>query len=1464
MRKKNRCWISLFLLVSAPQLYANPEGFQIIAGEAEVSHLNEQLLSIKTGDRAVIHWDNFSIGNQETTRFVMPNASSAVLNRVVGGRLSEIYGNLESNGKVFLINPMGLIVGESGCINTASFFASTLDALDADFMKGGDLVFLGDSKNSIVNLGKISAWDGDVALIAYQVDNRGSIEAPFGHAALAAGTNVLLQPAGSERIFIRTTVASEKNEETGIENSGALRSLTAELKADGNPYALAIKDSGQIDALSLREEGGRIFLVADEGRLELSGSYAAVNAEGLGGEVRILGKEITLNEQTKIDVSGQTGGGTVLIGGDYKGSNLEIPNAQYVWVNKGVEIRANAGLGGDGGKVILWGDQVTGFLGKIWAQGGSQSGNGGFVETSSPGYLLAGGRVNTLAPNGKTGIYLMDPCVVTISPNLNMGTPGGPVYTFPGATANIQDTDISGNLMSTNVVIDASATGTAMVGSIRVLDGTNITWNAPMPMGTSLTLRANDNLFSTIVIGDVAISSIVIASLHPMTPISTPVIIIDSPIVQIGDPNQENIVNVTTVSGAIVIQNTNLMIGGNCNLIVNGGGDPMIPGSTESLMQTGGMGAVGGNIDLQLGSGTLTLRGGGNSLDSSKAVIDAEGSFVTLSVAAGDITLSGGDGAGAGAPILGSPGPGAQLMAAGLGSAVNVVSSGDLTIQAVGGMGFSNNDVGIFTGNAANMNLGGNINVTANTIVLSGSNLAGPVANVNSAIASIVACQDGVGIGSVSLTTLVGSVSLFGGGNGTGSPIDGSALIASLAIGGVGINAADGVLLQGGGSIGGISNSAQIKTALGNITITTGTGDVAMRSGSGGSDNSAVITTAFGDITIATRDLTMAQPFFAIESNGHCLISAGTALFGTGNINITCQRNLTMVGGATLNNFVEIQGAGAASIITIQAESVNLFGGGLMMTTGSYARIGTLSGNINIDFLNFPGALTVFASSNPAEIRTLSGGSILIGQDANPMLNPPSGLSLTGGNATLSNAVIATVLGGNIDCAVDGNIAIQGGTSSMDSDAGFYVLGGGNINLNAQQITLTGGGTGVTNKAEIAIFGTGNIGILAGDITLIGGSDLGQTADIATSGTSSNIGIIASNIFLTASTVAGSFITTATGDVSLATFGDIILNADMGTNPNSSAEVLVTTQGTILLNCANHIALAAPGVGMGGAGLSTLSGDITVNCSGSCTYSGGADMVNSLAQMRTFGSDLTVTALGSIILSGFATFQTPEPGHLLLNAGVDVSIGTNSSVIANGMSAGTSSLTIVVDGLFPTSPGIGPGQFILAAGGIVETGGEGIVPLQIFTAVRSQNVINAPINSEVFVPGPEFVDSNTERWGVYYPNSFFGGTPDTFVIFYKNTGVIPPIPPTPGGSPNPLAAIRAAFVDSELFFDLDYYDTFVFYDYYYWSTFNVNLNRDNYHASQTAFSSFDVIGDKGLSIRRRKDFNKIDPVLGIL
>ncbi|PIS03346.1 MAG: hypothetical protein COT85_00680 [Chlamydiae bacterium CG10_big_fil_rev_8_21_14_0_10_42_34] len=235
--------------------FANPKKASVKAGKASIIERGSTL-EIRVPDRAVLNWESFSIQPHETTRFHQPSKDAAVLNRVTGAEISKLMGKLQADGKVYLINPNGVIIGKDAMINTAGFLASTLDVQIKGFLEGGNLDFLGKTFGKIENLGTIISASGPVVLLAHEVKNQGTIEAP--HVSIGAGSQFLVKPTGETEVYIRPDSKSY------IDNEGAIKGLVVELQTDG-AQALAINHDGVIQANRVVNEGGKVFLRASEG-----------------------------------------------------------------------------------------------------------------------------------------------------------------------------------------------------------------------------------------------------------------------------------------------------------------------------------------------------------------------------------------------------------------------------------------------------------------------------------------------------------------------------------------------------------------------------------------------------------------------------------------------------------------------------------------------------------------------------------------------------------------------------------------------------------------------------------------------------------------------------------------------------------------------------------------------------------------------------------------------------------------------------------------------------------------------------------------------------------------------------------------------------------------------------------------------------------------------------------------------
>lgn len=408
-------------------VFANPEGGQVTSGNATISNPNSNTVIINQGsDKAIINWQSFNINSNETTHFQQP-VNGMALNRISplqGG--SQIYGRLTATGQIILVNPAGIYFGPGAYINVGGLIASTANITDQNFLNSlYHFDHVDGYAGSIINEGLIIAADhGLVALVGNGVSNTGVIQANLGSVILASGNAFTMSFASQDLINFSvdapaTSAGVDQNGKpltNGVSNKGTLIAnggkVLVSAKTVKNVLDHAINMEGIVEAKSVTQRNGEIILDGGEqGSVRVS---AKLDASGkgsnqTGGKVKILGSNVSVVDQSSIDVSGDAGGGVVLIGGDYQGKNTEIRNSEHTFVGSDSNIYADALTSGNGGKVIVWADNDTSFYGNIFARGGFSGGNGGFAEVSGKESLDYNGVVNTTAPLGTIGTLLLDP-----------------------------------------------------------------------------------------------------------------------------------------------------------------------------------------------------------------------------------------------------------------------------------------------------------------------------------------------------------------------------------------------------------------------------------------------------------------------------------------------------------------------------------------------------------------------------------------------------------------------------------------------------------------------------------------------------------------------------------------------------------------------------------------------------------------------------------------------------------------------------------------------------------------------------------------------------------------------------------------------------------------------------------------------------------------------------------------------
>jgi len=471
--------VSASSLIVGSNAFANPEGAVVISGDVTIDGAGTGNVVIQNNsNRAIVNFDSFSIGVGETTTINQITNDSAILNRVVGNNPSEIFGTLRSNGQVFLINQSGILVGETGIIETNGFVASTLDVSNDDFLNAGELLFKQGVEvgGGIEVHGKIrSVTGGDIFLLSREITigETAEIKSEGGYVGLGAGEEILLKPvdSGDGRISIRAGKGR-------IINRGHIEAAAVELQAaGGNEYALAINNTGVVRATGYTKSSGKIRLgggkvrLKSPGKIRNSGKIVArkkvvvrskkkiINKGTIkagdgnqGGEIIFEAPEITIEADSVLDVSGALGGGRIFVGGGFQGTTADrdgndigiTETALNVTVDAGAVLTADATESGDAGDIIIWSENTTSFEGEISAN--AADGVGGFAEVSGKENLIFKGNADLRGSEG-FGTLLLDPGGIDVVDGA-LGT---------SAVNTLADADIEAALGFANVIITTSA-----------------------------------------------------------------------------------------------------------------------------------------------------------------------------------------------------------------------------------------------------------------------------------------------------------------------------------------------------------------------------------------------------------------------------------------------------------------------------------------------------------------------------------------------------------------------------------------------------------------------------------------------------------------------------------------------------------------------------------------------------------------------------------------------------------------------------------------------------------------------------------------------------------------------------------------------------------------------------------------------------------------------------------------------
>jgi CHAT domain-containing protein len=1237
-------------------------------------------------------FQQFGLSEGQIANFISNPAIRNIFGRTVGGSPSLINGLLQvtgGNSNLFLINPAGIIFGQNASLNVpAAFTATTATGLrfDNNWLQSigpnnyasltgtpSAFAFTTNQPGGIVNFGSLAVGAGqNLTLLGGAVLNSGQLTAPSGQITIAAvpGESLVkisqpghllsleIQPIGNAQLPITNPQLSIPSLPQLLTGAGGINANKVQVNADG---------SVQLTAVGPTIPVGNGTAIAS-GSIDVSEPLA-----GVGGEVNILGSQVAIVD-ANISASGANGGGTIRIGGDYKGEGT-IPNSLRTFVGNNSTINADALLNGNGGKVTIWSDETTRFLGNISARGGSVSGNGGFVEVSGKQNLDFQGLVDLRSPFGDLGTLLLDPTDITINtdPDSNVTLSGG-IFNASSPSSTISNSTLQDNLALGAITISTTSTSNG-VGDITV--SAPVAWNS----GNSLTLKADNNIAVNAPIKNLGVGAIDLQANNTIS-VTKNIFTGGGNITFNADRDGLN-------GGAINLNNSNVNSSGG-NITLGGGINPLTaPAAGTTAISTGiafnssTLNAAGGNISLR-GSG---LSGPGNNIHgisiNNNSQLQTKGGTITLNGISNNTTLSHGIYVSGGSSISSENG---IISMNGTGSAntsqshgiwidagiVRSTGTGEISLTGNAGTGeVSNNGIVVSRGSQITSD-SGTIALTGNGGATTSNSYGVSIDGLNTFIISksgninitgnALAAGGGYGIyiydNAYLRTATTGNISLIGKGSGTfdGINIATNAAINPVAfgVGGSVSLTADEInlagIIQGSGTL-----LLQPQTPSLGVTIGGIIADSRFNLNSGEIKN---ILPGFAQITIGRTDSSG-----AISVAGNASFNAPTTIqspVGQGSIN-TAGYNIAGTGSLTLK-----------------------FGDTIAVNNSTISPVtGTLDVTLNADADgNKAGAIAITG----ATINT-SNGNITIGGGSNPLTNSaygtttnPRGVNILSskldagsGNISIRGTGVndrgINIESSNLQVIGAGNITLNGSASGISGDynTGVFLYNdnttvmstvssvNGNINIEGNTNSSQTSSSGVEiNNVNLQVTGTGNIQVIGnntgGAVNLPGivVNQLLSAADgnISLTGTSSSHVGVEINSF---SGVAGTVETKGAGNITITGTGNTqgILLLGKATN-NARLQTLGT--GNITL------------VGSGTSGEGIALNGASINPSGT----GGSGTVSLQAEKISIDSSSQVKG------TGLLEFLPPLNANLAVNIGTTTLGNTFSQInVGNAATSGT-------------------------------------------------------------------------------------------------------------------------------------------------------------------------------------------------
>ena len=136
-------WLAVTLTAGVfliTQSNAAPVVNSITSGDASVSTSSNDTLVTQTSQSATIDWDSFNLTANESITFNQPSSSAVAINNILDSNPSQIFGSINANGRVVLLNPNGFYFGATSSVSAHTFIAAAVSAQNATYNNSTGLI----------------------------------------------------------------------------------------------------------------------------------------------------------------------------------------------------------------------------------------------------------------------------------------------------------------------------------------------------------------------------------------------------------------------------------------------------------------------------------------------------------------------------------------------------------------------------------------------------------------------------------------------------------------------------------------------------------------------------------------------------------------------------------------------------------------------------------------------------------------------------------------------------------------------------------------------------------------------------------------------------------------------------------------------------------------------------------------------------------------------------------------------------------------------------------------------------------------------------------------------------------------------------------------------------------------------------------------------------------------------------